>query len=1471
MTADFSPGDRCGEWVLESHIGDGAFGSTWRAHDALGRVAAIKFLGEPPGDELRALARLAHPAVPALYEAAASPRPYLAMELAAGRSLKQMLRHGRAPERAALQLVAVLADGLAEVHRADLSHGDIKPENIHVDRISDLRIWIVDFGAAGDGTVGTAQYAAPERLRGAMSSPESDVYSVGLVLFELLHGTLPDLQDGLSAALMRRRHAAPTITMGAVWVRELLGRMLAPQPELRPTAAQVADTMEAHGFKLPALTGSLLRRRARAVDVPPAGLADFLSDWLSTPGAASVVGASGMGRSHTLRAVSTELQARGATWVQLGGSQVAWQAVEEVLSCSALAGAPRELQPEPDVGLRARIAAKAIRSRVEGHLYVLVDDFDLAHPTVQQTARSLAELPDVHLLATSSQPVDGAARQFDLHPMLPEALSQLVSRVLADPSPVDELVDRLEDACDNRPGEAIEILARACDQQVLVRNSRRWHVHRAQLTDMVAELEAAGGVSIETSSQEVADLGALIALFGGPVTREQLAAVSPLPRTRFGQAVQELLDRGLVSMADGRRLTVNGVRTARALEASAFDLPDLHARVLQGAADDFSPLRRLHHLVGAQDLRLTTQQAVELLRDSIQLDPEQAGQLASTLWSTTPVPAVGGAVLEALLAGGRSDDARTIGEQLVAGPRPTRSALAAMGRYYIHVADDADRALPLLSRAMDLAHDSGGLDLTLLLAQAHFQRHAYDQCIEVARAGCTRDPGTDRREQEAWVSLHGTWAQALHEQGELDTAIGILEGVPADVAAGRVCHSLLKGILGRLYWYAGRVREAGEALEAGATDTQLPTLQRARLLNNAGAASYSCGDRRVALERWEFALELFIQLRSVLDQVRVRNNLCVGYTEAGRWERARQSGEQAYENAVERDIHVYAAMSAGNLGDLHAARNDLDEASRWYDTAQSIADAHGIEGEKVELARRRAEVAVRQRAPDADLNARIAESLAHQAGDQMELTRAQVLLLVCEARRPGAGSDLRSRMDDIIDQLKAKGLTGHIADARAWSAEILLELNDPKEALRRIEAVANYAAEHGHLPLRQRAEGLRERAEALVQRDPERSKFERMLSLATRVAREQEPERLLDAIASAGLELLDGERCFVLLMEGRVPQVVRALGLKGPLDAGAAPPSRSIMDQVIAQKRPVIANDIMERIDLREARSVALMALRSAMCVPMADGNDLLGLIYVDSTQASEEELGDGTHLMEALASHAAVAIGHARHREALERRAARAAELVHDLRSPLAAAQSILAEMLDDADAMGSETQVHREAIELLERSMRLAERVLSGSDDKAPIAVDVGRRIEQLGQQLDRYAQRKGRSVFTAVAPGLRILAQPDEFDRVLRNLVGNATRFTPVGGSVRVDANACPEGVRIDVSDSGDGIPEELLPHLFESGVKGSGKQSQHGLGLAIVQRLVHEMGGSIRASNVRDAGACFTIVLPAIASGSQQQAG
>mgnify|MGYP003888034405 CR=1 FL=1 len=60
---------------------------------------------------------------------------------------------------------------------------------------------------------------------------------------------------------------------------------------MRPTAAQVADTMEAHGFKLPALTGSLLRRRARAVDVPPAGLADFLSDWLSTPGAASVVGA----------------------------------------------------------------------------------------------------------------------------------------------------------------------------------------------------------------------------------------------------------------------------------------------------------------------------------------------------------------------------------------------------------------------------------------------------------------------------------------------------------------------------------------------------------------------------------------------------------------------------------------------------------------------------------------------------------------------------------------------------------------------------------------------------------------------------------------------------------------------------------------------------------------------------------------------------------------------------------------------------------------------------------------------------------------------------------------------------------------------------------------------------------------------------------------------------------------------------
>jgi len=1462
MSRAHAPGDSIGPWCLDRHVGDGAFGSTWQAHDPVGRVAALKLLRVMPGDELRVLSRLAHPAIPAVLGAAAVPVPHVAMEFAAGRPLGDLLKRGRAPESAALQVAAVLADALAEVHRAGLAHGDLKPENILVDRISDLRIWVVDFGAAADNAIGTLHYAAPERTRGEPASPESDIYSLGLVLYEMLFGILPGFDVSTSAALMQRRTERPKIPPTTPRVHALLTRMLEVDPALRPTAAEVADALEAHGLRLPQPTGAVLRKRARAVHVPPPGLEAKLERWLTDGGSLGVVGLARTGRTHALHRAETELSARGSTCIRLSSGGTPWRSVAEALRSPVLGGEPVELPSEPDERLRARMAAEALAARARDTLYVLVDNLEQAAESTRHTAEALGALDCVHVMVTSTEPIAWATESHALAPMAEDDLDALVSATLADPAPVDELVDRLTRDGPMVPGTAIEALATACDAGVLARRARRWHLDGPAFTELVDGLRSADDGELVTSGPDVTDLAALVAIFGGPVPVARLANLAPLPRQRFTAALRELADRGIVDL-HGETVTIDGPRVARAAEAACSSAPELHARVLRAMSDDdLPPLQALHHLAEAGCNRLSVDRAGRALAEGTARDPEHAARLAARLWAATPLPSIGGAVLEALLAGGRTDEARDIGQALLGSARVPRDVLVAMARYTLDVADDPAATLPLLQQARGMVATERRLDLDLLEARAHCQLGQPEDAIAVAEAACAADPGATLADQEAWVGLHGTWARATHDAGDVDAAIAILEGVPADVAAGRPCHAVLRGSLGRLFWYAGRVRDAATAMAEAATHAGLPAMQRARLENNAGVAFYSSGDRTQALERWEDALGHFERLQNPLEQIRVCNNLCVGYTEAGRWERAKTAGERAFSLAGARDEHVYAAMSAGNLGDLYAAKEVLDEAVRWYRRATELANAHNVEGEKVELARRMAAVAVRRGDADAELRARQAMARAEKADDVVEATRSKLLRLVCRARSGQGTAQLEAELAACVEVFREKKLTGHIAEGRAWSAEALLEVGNTDAALKLIDLAAAHAESANHVPLQRRVATLRKQARAMTVRTPERDKFERMLELATRVAREQDPTRLLDAIAAAGLELLDAERSFVVLVEGNSRRVVRAIGLEGPLADPNARPSRTILEKGLHGHTAYTALDVSEREELSGSKSIALNALRSAMCVPMRDGDDLLGVLYVDSTRTTEEQLGEAAHLMQALASHAAVAIGHARHLAALEQRAARAAELVHDLRSPLAAAASVLEELRDDTLADGLSADLHDEALALLAKSMRLAEMVLSNREEREETVLELGHRLTELGVQLDRYAQRQGRSVFVEATGEARALCNPDHFDRVVRNLVGNALRFSPDGGTVVVALTHTAEGAQISVTDEGDGIPAELLPTLFDRGAKGKTDKSQHGLGLAIVSRLVKEMGGTVRAENSKHAGARFTVSLPLV---------
>ncbi|HEX2155191.1 MAG TPA: serine/threonine-protein kinase [Acidimicrobiia bacterium] len=232
-------------------IASGGMATVWRARDRrLGRDVAVKRPHPAPPDdplharierEARAAASLNHPNLVTVFDAGRDGEgPFLVMELVEGPSLSTQ---GRGMDRdEAIETCALLADALGAVHAAGIVHRDVKPSNI---LISDRGPLLTDFGIALDGDVtsqltrtgtviGTADYAAPEQLAGDPPSPKSDVFSLGVILHELIAGQLP------FSGADRRTAAEP---LGDSHLDPVLSRVLAVEPTERPDADTLAASL----------------------------------------------------------------------------------------------------------------------------------------------------------------------------------------------------------------------------------------------------------------------------------------------------------------------------------------------------------------------------------------------------------------------------------------------------------------------------------------------------------------------------------------------------------------------------------------------------------------------------------------------------------------------------------------------------------------------------------------------------------------------------------------------------------------------------------------------------------------------------------------------------------------------------------------------------------------------------------------------------------------------------------------------------------------------------------------------------------------------------------------------------------------------------------------------------------------------------------------------------------------------------
>ena len=218
-----------GRYRMIRRIGSGGMARVFLAEDVdLHRDVAIKVLHDRYSEdaqfverfarEARAAAGLNHPNIVAIYDRGQSEGSYyIAMEYLDGETLKDViLREGPLPDRRAIDDTRQLLAALRFAHRREIIHRDVKPHNVMV--LRDGRVKVADFGIARAGDsemteagsiVGTAQYLSPEQARGQHVGPESDLYSVGVVLYEMLTGRLPFTGDSAVAIAMKHVQETP--------------------------------------------------------------------------------------------------------------------------------------------------------------------------------------------------------------------------------------------------------------------------------------------------------------------------------------------------------------------------------------------------------------------------------------------------------------------------------------------------------------------------------------------------------------------------------------------------------------------------------------------------------------------------------------------------------------------------------------------------------------------------------------------------------------------------------------------------------------------------------------------------------------------------------------------------------------------------------------------------------------------------------------------------------------------------------------------------------------------------------------------------------------------------------------------------------------------------------------------------------------------------------------------------------------
>mgnify|MGYP000555654133 CR=1 FL=1 len=381
--------------------------------------------------------------------------------------------------------------------------------------------------------------------------------------------------------------------------------------------------------------------------------------------------------------------------------------------------------------------------------------------------------------------------------------------------------------------------------------------------------------------------------------------------------------------------------------------------------------------------------------------------------------------------------------------------------------------------------------------------------------------------------------------------------------------------------------------------------------------------------------------------------------------------------------------------------------------------------------------------------------------------------------------------------------------------------------------------------------------------------LERLLHISRHLNSTLEMRPLLQQIVDSARDLTDADGASILLMES--DNTLRFAAACGPdamlLEIAEVPLDNSLAGWVVKNRQMLIVEDVLS--DPRHFAIKSIDPTQSLLAMPMIFGDQVIGVLESVTTKARHRFTPEDIETLETLASIAAVAVQNAR----LFEQSDWVAEVVHEIRTPLTAILSYadLLQRPDITDSMRAQfvtiIQQETQRVNALATQFLDLARLESGRIRMAQHRLCMSEIITAAANTIRPTITNNRQDLRIEFPDDLPCTVGDDQrIHQVLLNLLSNAVKYSDPGDTITLAAKVTDQKLLVAVSDTGPGIPEDQLPHLFHKFARLPGKERQvtgTGLGLVISRQIVEAHNGEIWVESEVGKGTTFYFSLPLIA--------